>query len=182
MSAEKKAKQTFKFDTKCVIRHPVEMTWSAQKTPIARDGHGAVIFGNSMYIFGGNSEIGPLKDLWRFDFTKKIWIRLEDTPCSGRYSFSMHLWQEKFIVLFGGCSAVTSPSNSKRSNSMTVLKDLLIMILPRTNGECFQKMVFGQMQGTILLWFKILDDKKLTFHHFYVQLEFMYLFNGLKIR
>ena len=102
------------------------MTWSALKTPIARDGHGAVSFGNSMYIFGGNSEIGPLKDLWKFDFTKKIWIRLKDTPCSGRYSFSMHLWQEKFIALFGGCSAVTSPSKSERSNSMTVLKDLLL--------------------------------------------------------
>ena len=123
---EKNQNKHSKFDTKFVIPHPVEMTWSVQKTPIARDGHGAVRFGNSMYIFGGNSEIGPLNDLWKFDFTKKIWICLKDTPCSGRYSFSMHLWQEKFIVLFGGCSAVTSPSNSKGSNSMTVLKDLLL--------------------------------------------------------
>ena len=81
-----------------------EIQPSSEANPWARDGHGAVCSNNMMYICGGNSKQGALKDLWRFNLKDKSWKRLKDMPEAGRYSFSMHLWQDTFIVVYGGCS------------------------------------------------------------------------------
>ena len=68
-----------------------------------------------MYIAGGNSKIGAMKDLWRFDIEEGEWRRLQDMS-SPRYSFSMHIWNN-FIVVFGGCCG--------DSRSSDMLHDLL---------------------------------------------------------
>lgn len=38
-------------------------------TPANRKGHSAVIFGSSMYVYGGYIDIrGSTKEFWKFDF------------------------------------------------------------------------------------------------------------------
>jgi endonuclease/exonuclease/phosphatase family metal-dependent hydrolase len=106
-----------------------EVEPSARSMPLARDGHGAVCIVEKklMFVFGGNSKSGPLKDLWKFNLVTKTWTRLENMPRAARYSFSMHLWLEKYIVIFGGCTreeqAWPPPPPQK---SMQMLDDLLI--------------------------------------------------------
>ena len=68
-----------------------------------------------MYIAGGNSKMGALKDLWKLDLDREEWTRLEDMPGSKRYSFSMHLWKH-FIIVFGGCPG----------NKSGLLNDILV--------------------------------------------------------
>ena len=88
--------------------------------PLARDGHGAVVCDNFMFVCGGNSKNqGPLKDLWKLDLAKELWTRLPDMPAPARYSFSMHLWNHTYIVVFGGC---TKGDNGR----MRVVSDLQI--------------------------------------------------------
>lgn len=84
-----------------------EIIPSTKSIPLARDGHGAVAINGDgdtkMFICGGNSEKGPLKDFWEFNFGCNSWTRLEDMPSSGCYSFSMHLFLRRYVILYGGC-------------------------------------------------------------------------------
>ena len=83
--------------------------------PPERDSHGVVSLGNKLFIAGGNSMTGTLKDLWMFDSEKVIWQKLDDMPGLPRYSFSMHLWNynlmNHMIAIYGGCNPKTGMLN-----------------------------------------------------------------------
>ena len=72
------------------------------RKPPARDGHAAVAINTShMFIFGGNSVSGPLKDTWRYDVKKNEWLQYPNLP-SPRYSHSGHAFAKRWLVSFGG--------------------------------------------------------------------------------
>ena len=96
-----------------------EIQPSTEAKPSARDGHGAVCSTSVMYVCGGNSKLGALKDLWMFNLKDNLWTQLRDMPKIGRYSFSMHLWKDSFIILYGGCS-------TNRDRKTEILGDLLL--------------------------------------------------------
>lgn len=55
------------FNTETERWHKVDLPDTGK--PPARNGHGAVMHNNKMYIFGGSSpETGPLNDFWVFEF------------------------------------------------------------------------------------------------------------------
>ena len=86
--------------------------------PLARDGHGMIAVEDQMYIAGGNSPKGPLKDLWKLDTSRREWKRLADMSGLPRYSFSMHLLWKHYIIVFGGCPGIR--------NTNLMLNDLMI--------------------------------------------------------
>lgn len=46
--------------------------------PPRRFSHASVVYKDSMYIFGGGSSTSTtFNDLWRFDLSKRQWIRLQ---------------------------------------------------------------------------------------------------------
>ena len=100
---------------------------AACEMPLPRDGHGAIVVNSEMYICAGNSLSGALKDLWKLAWENNEllvckWIKLRGMPCNyGRYSFSMHSFQNEFILVFGGSS----------KNEMKCLNDLLVYEIKR---------------------------------------------------
>ena len=72
------------------------------EAPCARDGHVAVAHAHFIYIFGGNSQAGALKDAWRWDTRTNRCARLPDLP-SPRYSHSGHIHAGQWLISYGGC-------------------------------------------------------------------------------
>lgn len=78
--------------------------------PSARDGHAAASFPetNTMFILGGNTSNGPVKDVWKLDLTTAMWERMKDIPGHSRDSFSANAWTSQgsqYLVVFGGGSS-----------------------------------------------------------------------------
>ncbi|XP_067300329.1 leucine-zipper-like transcriptional regulator 1 homolog [Pseudorasbora parva] len=73
-------------------------------TPANRKGHSAVIFGSSMYVYGGYIDIrGSTKEFWKFNFDSRMWSLLSSAqggpgPRHGHSSMT-HL---DCMYLFGG--------------------------------------------------------------------------------
>jgi len=75
--------------------------------PVGRSGHGAIVDGNIIFIFGGFDVAGnALNDLWTFDITTSTWSSWETgiTPQPrGYFSFTkVTLDGETYVALFGG--------------------------------------------------------------------------------
>lgn len=50
-------------------------TNSARLSPTGRSGHSAVLFENSIYVYGGYQQLkGSLQDLWKFDLCKLLFL------------------------------------------------------------------------------------------------------------
>ena len=76
--------------------------------PKARAGHSAIVFGDSMVIFGGrDEEANKLNDIWVFNFTSYQWeeIHAYDPPVP-RSGHSACLYKDMMLV-FGGMFEVT---------------------------------------------------------------------------
>lgn len=72
--------------------------------PPRRFSHASVVYKDSMYIFGGGSSTSTtFNDLWRFDLSKRQWIRLQSvgTYPSPKACSTMVYYKEK-LILFGG--------------------------------------------------------------------------------
>lgn len=72
--------------------------------PPRRFSHASVVHKDSMYIFGGGSTTSTtFNDLWRFDLSKRQWIRLQSvgTYPSPKACSTMVYYKEK-LILFGG--------------------------------------------------------------------------------
>ena len=54
-----------------------------------------------------------------FNLKENLWTQLREMPKVGRYSFSMHLWKDSFIILYGGCS-------TNKRGKVEILGDLLL--------------------------------------------------------
>lgn len=114
--------------------------------PPRRFSHASVVYKDSMYIFGGGSSTSTtFNDLWRFDLSKRQWIRLQSvgTYPSPKACSTMVYHQEK-LILFGGWRYVTLLPYSflllvfihKICLPFVALKDIHHHIHPINRGDC----------------------------------------------
>jgi N-acetylneuraminic acid mutarotase len=75
---------------------------------VPRAGHSAIIYNDSMVIFGGRDEYNnKLNDIWQFNFSSYTWESKEDgNPPAGRSGHSASLYKD-MMVIFGGIVEVT---------------------------------------------------------------------------
>lgn len=82
--------------------------------PCPRSGHAAVVFNNSMYVFGGKADNSvKLNDLWAFNIQSQAWTRLnpvDEVRPETRSGHTACLY-ENFILIFGGIFEVTRELN-----------------------------------------------------------------------
>lgn len=96
------------YNTKKVMSTNESLVWSRIETinspPQARSGHSAVIYNDSMYIFGGLGEY-RYNDLFKFDFQTHTWIEIkpndESKVPSKRCKHSACVYQN-MMYIFGG--------------------------------------------------------------------------------
>lgn len=88
-----------------------------------RFSHAACVFENSMYIFGGcTTNATSFNDLWRFDLSKREWVRPLATgtyPVPKAYTSMVHY--KDYLVVFGGW---TYPSLSQHYNNITMFNEI----------------------------------------------------------
>lgn len=82
-----------------------------QDAPAPRAGHSALVFGDSMVIFGGrDQDSNKLNDIWIFNFSTYQWEEIvitdEELKPSPRSGHSACLYKDMMIV-FGGIHEVT---------------------------------------------------------------------------
>ncbi|XP_052421478.1 actin-fragmin kinase [Carassius gibelio] len=73
-------------------------------TPANRKGHSAVIFGSSMYVYGGYIDMrGSTKEFWKFDFDSRVWSLLSSVEGGPgpRHGHSAMTYQDS-MYLYGG--------------------------------------------------------------------------------
>jgi N-acetylneuraminic acid mutarotase len=81
--------------------------------PSPRSGHSACLFQSNMVVFGGiDNNQNRLNDTWFFNLTKKKWtqitIKISDFYLPRvRSGHSASVYNDKFMVVFGGMTAVT---------------------------------------------------------------------------
>ncbi len=91
--------------------------------PCTRAGHSAVVYGDSMIVFGGKNEYNTkLNDIWVFNFSNYLWeqIIIRNSAIS-RSGHSAQLFKD-YMVVFGGIHDVTQE-----------LDDLMILDLKQWN-------------------------------------------------
>lgn len=72
-----------------------------------RAGHTAILYQDSLYIFGGRNNETFYNDVWRYDFNTKVWIRtyewdsLANAP-TGRVGHGAVLWSDECMYIWGG--------------------------------------------------------------------------------
>lgn len=71
--------------------------------PEPRHSHSAVVFNDSMFVYGGLSNLKPLSDLWRWSWQDKRWYRERTKGSSPGYLYG-HTAVEAFgsMFVFGG--------------------------------------------------------------------------------
>ncbi|XP_058642870.1 uncharacterized protein si:dkey-3d4.3 isoform X3 [Onychostoma macrolepis] len=94
------------FDTvkECWINWKTEGETLQEVTPANRKGHSAVIFGSSMYVYGGYIDIrGSTKEFWKFDFDSRVWSLLSSVEGGPgpRHGHSAMTYQDS-MYLYGG--------------------------------------------------------------------------------
>lgn len=79
-----------------------------EQSPSPRAGHSAIIYGDSMIIFGGtDEEKDKLNDTWEFNLTNNQWRKLEASdPPLPRSGHSACLYKD-LMIIFGGIFEVT---------------------------------------------------------------------------
>ena len=97
-----------------------EKTWHKYSTPKGvvtpkgRRGHTAVVFQDSMYIYGGYQDLrGSTSELWAFHFPSKTWHLVSqggaaDCPPRHHHSAVLH---DSSMWIFGGMSDLQETSD-----------------------------------------------------------------------
>lgn len=79
------------------------VNYEGEEYPSSRDSHSALVYNNSMYIFGGNWQGKRMSDLWKYDFLLKRWMKI--TCPNGPKNKEGHvtsLINNNFMVIQGG--------------------------------------------------------------------------------
>lgn len=76
---------------------------SSASHPEPRHSHSSIVYGDSMYVYGGLSNLKPLSDLWRWSWPEKRWFK-EKTRGSSPGQLHGHTAIEAFgsMFVFGG--------------------------------------------------------------------------------
>lgn len=76
---------------------------SSANHPEPRHSHSSIVYGDSMYVYGGLSNLKPLSDLWRWSWPEKRWFK-EKTRGSSPGQLHGHTAIEAFgsMFVFGG--------------------------------------------------------------------------------
>lgn len=99
-------------------------------SPQPRAGHSSIIYGDSLFIFGGkDEENNKLSDVWEFNFNTSQWALQEtqNTPVA-RSGHSACLYKDTMVV-FGGIFEVTKELNDmmiydiKNKNWITLFEE-----------------------------------------------------------
>ncbi|CAG9098270.1 unnamed protein product [Plutella xylostella] len=98
---------------------PVDMAPAITK----RFSHAACVLDNSMYVFGGcTTNATAFNDLWRFDLSKRQWVR---PLATGTYpvpkAYTSMVGYKDNLILFGGW---TYPSPSQYYQTVTMFNDI----------------------------------------------------------
>lgn len=92
-----------------------ELHWElvqCDSPPRGRAGHSAILYQDSMYIYGGEDSNGTvLSDLWRYDFLTASWVRVYDYKAckargvpvpDGRQGHAAVYWADEGMWIWGG--------------------------------------------------------------------------------
>lgn len=88
-----------------------------------RFSHAACVFENNMYIFGGcTTNATSFNDLWRFDLSKRLWVRpLATGTCPVPKAYTSMVHYKDFLIVFGGW---TYPSLSQYYAHVTMFNEI----------------------------------------------------------
>lgn len=104
--------------------------------PKERAGHSAVLYENSIYIFGGkDDENFKLNDLWKFDLAARTWTNLETatgTAPMARAGHTANVYEGKMFI-FGGIFEVTKELND--CHIYDIAKDRWICVFEEKNED-----------------------------------------------
>ena len=101
------------------------LNWSKVPTsprcPEIRLSHSSVVYGGSLYVFGGISDEGEkLNDFWRLDLSTSVWEEVlgeGDIP-TGRSGHTAVVYKD-LMVMFGGMKDITKETNDMYSYSFS---------------------------------------------------------------
>ncbi|KAI1299243.1 Leucine-zipper-like transcriptional regulator 1 [Halotydeus destructor] len=57
--------------------HMVSCAGRGANIPVARHGHSAVVYGDHMWIYGGQTDLQERNDFWKWSFRKRTWTRVK---------------------------------------------------------------------------------------------------------
>lgn len=104
--------------------------------PKERAGHSAVLYENSIYIFGGkDDENFKLNDLWKFDLAARTWTNLETatgTAPMARAGHTANVYEGKMFI-FGGIFEVTKELND--CHIYDIVNDRWICVFEEKNED-----------------------------------------------
>ncbi|XP_016386846.1 actin-fragmin kinase-like [Sinocyclocheilus rhinocerous] len=115
------------FDTvkECWINWKTRSETLQGETPANRKGHSAVIFGSSMYVYGGYIDIrGSTKEFWKFDFGPSRLV-----------GHSAVFFKDSMLI-FGGGETQSSPQSSLWRFNLTTKTWKKLAMLPGSPALC----------------------------------------------
>ncbi|XP_061465150.1 leucine-zipper-like transcriptional regulator 1 homolog isoform X2 [Rhineura floridana] len=80
-------------------------------SPGPRHGHSAVVYGTSMYLFGGLMGLSEQKDFWRWDFMAANWSHIRASQGPPKVVGHSALIFEDSMLVFGGGISNSRPSS-----------------------------------------------------------------------
>ncbi|CAG2123208.1 unnamed protein product, partial [Medioppia subpectinata] len=75
---------------------------SSQDHPPSRHTHSAVMHNNSMYIYGGMTDLIVRSDFWKWDFRTRRWHRIKANKSPGELSGHTAIEAFNSMFIFGG--------------------------------------------------------------------------------
>ncbi|XP_044293916.1 tip elongation aberrant protein 3-like [Varanus komodoensis] len=81
-------------------------------TPGPRHGHSAVVYRNSMYLFGGLMGLNEQKDFWKWDFLAASWSSIRRSQGPPKVVGHSALIFEDSMLVFGGGVSNARPSST----------------------------------------------------------------------
>jgi len=95
----------------------VQKTWMTVPTsgdiPSPRQGHGAVLYGSTLWVFGGSSNLGYFNDLYTLNLETRTWTKqdFQGKAPSARANFGMIANSNGKLVIFGGYTDIGYDNN-----------------------------------------------------------------------
>ena len=121
--------------TLSLIQSTIKKSYHNSEHPSKRWGHSAILYNDSMIIFGGRHLQRSLSNLYSLDFSTFTWSKIEpiNNPPLARDSHSAVLYDECNMIIFGG-NGLTSKFNDLWSFDFNEFK--WTKIIPQGKTPC----------------------------------------------
>jgi hypothetical protein len=176
----------------------ISKTWSiipvsTGQIPTYRNGHTAVLYHNSMIIFGGaNSNNNIYNDLWQYFFDNNTWISLPTKP-SPRCDHTAVIYDDRYMLLYGGVNGNTlndlwrydiikqtwtslTPNQARSSHSAIIYKRFMIIYGGNNYGDVYRYDIDND------LWTTLATGPFQTAHTAVLYHGMMYVYGGINPR